>query len=306
MRTRLPLKAALLLFPVFLGTPRCLHAQERPPFTLEQIEELLAAGLAPSVIVEMAGADCLAFRLNEEAEGRLRAAGATDELITGLRNVCYGGPEPEPETPTETPPVAASSSIPLPYSPGSAALRSLAIPGLGQFYTGRPAVGALFLAGWAGALGFGFMSQDVTVECLARVGESEPCPSDQVRGKVTERPVLVVGLGAAVPADGLGPGSRGQEPPPGDLPSAGERLWTAPGSPPAPASLRGPREPQARVGGREDVGEVHSQRKGRHEALRSKHPDLRCFPGSPGFSPLLQGRGRGGGSGSHRGRAGPG
>jgi TM2 domain-containing membrane protein YozV len=198
MRTRLPLKAALLLFPVFLGSPRCLHAQERPPFTLEQIEELLAAGLAPSVIVEMAGADCLAFRLNEEAEGRLRAAGATDELITGLRNVCYGGPEPEPETPTETPPVAASSSIPLPYSPGSAALRSLAIPGLGQFYTGRPAVGALFLAGWAGALGFGFMSQDVTVECLARVGESEPCPSDQVRGKVTERPMLVLGLGAAV------------------------------------------------------------------------------------------------------------
>ena len=146
----------------------------------------------------MAGADCLAFRVDEEVEGRLRAVGANAELVAGLRGACYRGPEPERQAIPETPPTTAPPASSLRFNPGSAALRSLAVPGLGQFYTGRPVVGAVFLAGWVGALGFGLMSQDVTVECLARVGESESCPSNEVRGRVVDRPMLAVGLGAAV------------------------------------------------------------------------------------------------------------
>ena len=70
------------------------------------------------------------------------------------------------------------------------------MPGLGQFYTGRPAMGVAFLAAWAGAIGFGIMSQEVTVECLALT--SDTCPAGQVRAELVERPMLPVGLGAAL------------------------------------------------------------------------------------------------------------
>jgi len=198
MHPSLSLKAAHFIVPVLLALPHPGSSQERVPFTLEQIEELLAAHLAPSVILQMAGADCVAFKVDEGVEGRLRAAGASAALITGLRGVCYRGPEPERRAVPETPPTTASPASSLRLDPGSAALRSLAVPGLGQFYTGRPVVGAAFLAGWIGALGFGLLSQDVTVECLARVGEGEPCPSGQARDEIAERPMLAVGLGAAV------------------------------------------------------------------------------------------------------------
>jgi hypothetical protein len=113
-----------------------------------------------------------------------------------LRGLCYRGPEPETQPPHEPVATTPGSSLPLLYSPTSAAMRSLAVPGLGQFYTGRPAVGVAFLAAWAGAIGFGIMSQDVTVECLAQT--SDACPAGQVRAEIVERPMLPVGLGAAI------------------------------------------------------------------------------------------------------------
>lgn len=199
MRSSLFILAAFLLISALLGTPRPLPAQERSPYTLEQVEDLLRARLAPSIILAMVRTDCIAFRIDETARQRLTAAGAEPGFVELLGDVCYRGTEPEPqpqrepETPPATPePVAAS----LPFSPGSAAIRSLFIPGLGQFYTGRPVAGAVFLAGWAGALGFGLMSQKVTVECLAQTDDS--CPSGQVRSEIVERPMLMAGLGAAV------------------------------------------------------------------------------------------------------------
>jgi hypothetical protein len=189
---------SLLFLAGLLLTPDGIQAQEGQPYTLDQIEGLIEAGLSPSVILDMVRPDCLAFRIDTAAEERLRSAGATDEFVEGLRGVCFRGPEPDEETPPEVSAVTPTTSAPsaLEYSPGSAALRSLAIPGLGQFYTGRPALGMTFLAAWAGAIGFGIMSQKVTVECLAQTTES--CPTGQVRAEVVERPMLPVGLGAAV------------------------------------------------------------------------------------------------------------
>lgn len=179
----------VLLFSIQLLVPAQIDAQEGRPYTLEQIEGLLEARLSSAVILNMVRPDCLAFRIDEESERRLAAAGATGEFMEGLRGVCYEGPE-------EAPAEAALPGPQLPYNPGSTALRSLAIPGLGQFQTGRPVMGAAFLAAWAGAIGFGVMSQEVTVECLAQTTGS--CPSGQVRAELTERPMLPVALGAAV------------------------------------------------------------------------------------------------------------
>jgi hypothetical protein len=145
--------------------PAGSHAQQGPPYTLEQLEGYLAVGLSPDLILSRVQRDCLAFRIDAAAEERLRVAGAQDAFMEALRGVCYRGPEevveeparpvlpPEPRPQPTPSPVSA-----VPYSAGSAALRSLLVPGLGQFYTKRPAVGAVFLAGWAGALGFGLMS----------------------------------------------------------------------------------------------------------------------------------------------------
>jgi len=57
-------------------------------------------------------------------------------------------------------------------------------------------MGVAFLAAWAGAIGFGVMSQEVTIECLAQTSGS--CPSGQVRGEMVDRPMLPVGLGVAL------------------------------------------------------------------------------------------------------------
>ncbi len=140
---------------------------------------------------------CLTFRPDEGVAERLRAAGADDQLISGLREVAVCGEErrAEEEVARRTEEEARPFSGTQLYSPSSAALRSLAIPGLGQFYTGSPAAGGLFLAGWAGALGFGLMSQKVTIECLAPTTDS--CPAGEVRDEIVERPKLMIGLGAA-------------------------------------------------------------------------------------------------------------
>jgi hypothetical protein len=174
---------------------------------VERIELLLNARQSSRAILQLIETNdfCLSFRLDDETRQRLREAGGDDDLLAGLENVTVCGEEEE-EAREEEPAVEEEAPAPVEeepaaragaghYSPGSAALRSLAVPGLGQFYTGNPVLGGLFLAGWAGALGFGFMSQEVTVYCLAQTTES--CPSGQVRNEEVERPMLLVGVGAA-------------------------------------------------------------------------------------------------------------
>jgi hypothetical protein len=57
-------------------------------------------------------------------------------------------------------------------------------------------MGALFLAGWAGALGVGILTREVTVECMDLVTGN--CPPDRILDERTERPYLAAGLGTAV------------------------------------------------------------------------------------------------------------
>jgi len=190
------------LWALFWLIPSALQAQQGEGITLEQIEQLLGARQSSQRILQIIQERefCLSFQLDEASTQRLRAAGADDELITGLgrvavcREVQQAEEEPPPPPPEER--TRPSSSGAAPYSPSSAAVRSLAIPGLGQFYTGSPAAGGLFLAGWAGALGYGLMSQEVTVYCLAPATEGS-CPAGQDRNEEVERPNLIIGVGAA-------------------------------------------------------------------------------------------------------------
>ena len=179
--------------------PRAGAAQGLP-YTLEQVITLLG-GVEEDQILELVRGDCISFRVQGEAERRLRDAGASDTLITALRSVCYRGPQAETR-PAARPTASAVAAMPGPYSPGSAAVRSAIVPGLGQFYTGRPVLGAAFLAAAGGALAAGFLSEKVTVECLTRT--SGACPHDQIRGEVSEKPYMAAGVGAFVALAAIG------------------------------------------------------------------------------------------------------
>jgi hypothetical protein len=101
---------------------------------------------------------------------------------------------PPVTSPTTNPP---SSGVGRLYNPTAVAVRSLLVPGLGQFQTRRPALGAAFALGAGGALAAGLMSQRVTVECLVRTTDGS-CPAGQSRDELTERPMLLPGLAAFV------------------------------------------------------------------------------------------------------------
>lgn len=83
---------AVLLGLLSLGRSAGLLGQERqqrPPFKLDQLVDLVESGVFPDErIVFLANQSCLGFRLDEAAQGRLREAGATDQLIASLRGVC--------------------------------------------------------------------------------------------------------------------------------------------------------------------------------------------------------------------------
>ena len=123
-RLFLPPMASFLLLSAFLLTPCPAQGQEGQPYTLDQIEGLVEAGLSTSVILEMVRPDCLAFRIDQDAEDRLTAAGGNSDLIEGLKTICYRGPEPEVQAPPEAAAATPPPSAPLSFNPGSAALRS--------------------------------------------------------------------------------------------------------------------------------------------------------------------------------------
>jgi hypothetical protein len=90
-------------------------------------------------------------------------------------------------------PQAPSSKI---YSPGGAAVRSLLVPGLGQFYTGKPVLGVVFLAATGAAIGVALGSKEITGLCMSPLSGGD-CPSDQIWSQSTSRPLLVPGLAGA-------------------------------------------------------------------------------------------------------------
>ena len=85
-------------------------------------------------------------------------------------------------------------SPPAVYSPATALVAGMFIPGFGQFHTDRPVGGLLMLtlAGVAAGFGIGFTETEVT----CRTPE-DPCPPNQIIDEKTTLPYLVPGLAVA-------------------------------------------------------------------------------------------------------------
>jgi hypothetical protein len=197
---RYALIAALLA--VALYAPTLARAQQIRPMTLSQVERLFISGVGVSQILQTAREACIDFRIDGEAEQRLIRAGATTAFLTSLRDVCHRAPgtvmgplEPQQQQPRPTATRPRRPAPSLIYDPGTAMTRSFLVPGLGQFYTGRPGLGFFFMGAWGGALGAGLLVKEKTIECFE---PQDPCPPSQVRAEVTTRPLLLVGVGAAV------------------------------------------------------------------------------------------------------------
>ena len=83
----------LFVLALAFGTSRAL-AQERPPFTLDQIVRLIESGVfSDSRILKLTGESCLAFRFDDEAMRTLVRAGASQGLVAGLRRACVKLPQ---------------------------------------------------------------------------------------------------------------------------------------------------------------------------------------------------------------------
>jgi hypothetical protein len=87
------IKISLCLALLLAGPPR-LQAQERQPYTLDQVVRLLESGVfSTNRILTLAREACIAFRVDAQAERQLIAANATEDLISGLRDVCIRLPQ---------------------------------------------------------------------------------------------------------------------------------------------------------------------------------------------------------------------
>ncbi|MCA1789112.1 MAG: tetratricopeptide repeat protein, partial [Thioalkalivibrio sp.] len=65
------------------------------------------------------------------------------------------------------------------YSPGIALTTGLLVPGMGQFYSGRPGLGFLVLSTAGTAAAVGFLHRKVEVDCL-QIPEGGVCPPQQI------------------------------------------------------------------------------------------------------------------------------
>lgn len=83
-----------------------------------------------------------------------------------------------------------------PYNPGAALFTGLIFPGMGQFTTGRPAIGALFLGAAAGSIAAGLLIEKTEVACLSPPVDGV-CPPDQVARSDAEHPYLLPAVAVA-------------------------------------------------------------------------------------------------------------
>jgi hypothetical protein len=82
----------LICFASLAAVPARLEAQERQPYSIDQIIELIDSGVfAETRILMLVRESCIGFRLDEDATRRLSGAGASAELIGGFRDVCVRG-----------------------------------------------------------------------------------------------------------------------------------------------------------------------------------------------------------------------
>lgn len=79
------------------------------------------------------------------------------------------------------------------YSPGIALTAGLLVPGMGQFYSGRPGLGFLVLSTAGAAAATGFLHRRVEVDCL-QLPTDGVCPAEQIAAERVKRPLLVPGV----------------------------------------------------------------------------------------------------------------
>jgi tetratricopeptide (TPR) repeat protein len=89
-------------------------------------------------------------------------------------------------------------------SPGTALALGALVPGMGQFYSGRPFGGFAVLAVAGSAVAAGFLFEDIYVRCLNPVEPGGTCPPDQVVSRRTDRPHLMLGVGVAAAVGVIG------------------------------------------------------------------------------------------------------
>jgi hypothetical protein len=82
------------------------------------------------------------------------------------------------------------------YNPGQALAMGLVVPGLGQFYTGRPVRGVLALGVAGGALAAGLLTERLEVDCRS-VPVNDSCPPADVLDERTRRPYLAPAIAVA-------------------------------------------------------------------------------------------------------------
>lgn len=104
--------------------------------------------------------------------------------------------EPERVERTVPPPATTTRSAGSGRSATTAALLGMALPGAGEFYTGRPLRGALVLGGSAAALIAGLTITRIEVDCRS-VPQDGVCPEEDLLGETETQPYLTAGIAAA-------------------------------------------------------------------------------------------------------------
>src|SRR5438105_13670500 len=81
----------------------CILAQpaaaQAKPYTLDDVMAFLSGGVGATTILSRTRASCINFKVTESIADRLRGQGASDDLIEGLRSVCYKGSSKEVDVP---------------------------------------------------------------------------------------------------------------------------------------------------------------------------------------------------------------
>jgi hypothetical protein len=81
------LTSTVLLALLAAGVSELQAQEERPPFTLDQLTQMVESGVfSDQRILFLVKEACLGFRLDDEAAGKLRASGASEGLVANLRN----------------------------------------------------------------------------------------------------------------------------------------------------------------------------------------------------------------------------
>lgn len=79
---------------------------------------------------------------------------------------------------------------------GTVLMTGMVVPGMGHFYSGRPAAGFVVLAAAGTAAGVGLFYREVEVRCRSALVNGQ-CPPDQIAERIEEQPLLVPALAAA-------------------------------------------------------------------------------------------------------------